>query len=248
MRRKTTRSELRRYFRQWLDTAFQNKLINRYKREDMLRAMEAHLPAIVAGLNAGGKAKLDLGKSSALKFFLREGRDPTCGRFNLFEIQRTGMRSRHKLRCFVGHRFLKSVSDSLRMNLRYVLEPSSIELVWSGMDMLAVGFFDEIIANIRKCDFCIFDNRLASEKPNVYIEVGIASAFGKPFILANYHGNRLGIPSDLTHILNIPYRGYQDLCRTLYFNLPVFLRNTRLRQGHGSPSRRNLNQPRPVKQ
>jgi hypothetical protein len=195
----------------------------------MLRAMEDHLPAIVTSLNGQGKARLDLGRSSALKFFLREGRDPTDGKFNLFEIQRSGMRSHHKLRCFVGHRFLRSVSDPLRMNLRYVLEPSSVELVWSGMDMLAVGFFDDIIRNIQKCHFCIFDNRLASEKPNVYIEAGIAYALGKPFILANYHGNRLGIPSDLTHILNIPYRGYEDLCRTLYFNLPVFLRNTHLR-------------------
>jgi hypothetical protein len=229
LRRKTTRTELRRYFRQWLDTAFQNKLINRYRREDMLRAMEDHLPAIVASLNSRGTAKLDLGKTTALKFFLREGLDPSDGKFNLFEIQRTGMNPHRKLRCFVGHRFVKPVSESIRMNLRYVLEPSGIELIWSGMDMLAIGFFDDIIKKIKKCDFCIFDNRLASEKPNVYIEAGISYALGKPFILANYQGNRLGIPSDLTHILNIPYRGYEDLCKVLYFNLPVFLRENRLR-------------------
>ena len=161
--------------------------------------------------------------------FLREGRDPRSGKFNLFEIQWRGRRKARKLRCFLGHRFLKAVSDSLRMNLRYVLEPSNIELVWSGMDMVAVGFFDDVVRNIRSCDFCIFDNRWANEKPNVYIEAGMAYALRKPFILANYYGNRLGIPSDLTHILNIPYKSYADLCRTLYFNLPVFLRKTALR-------------------
>ena len=116
------------------------------------------------------------------------------------------------------------------MNLRYVLEPSGIELVWSGMDMVAVSFFDDVVEKIRSCDFCIFDNRLTARKPNVYIEVGIAYVLGKPFILANYKGNSARIPSDLTHILNIDYAGYKDLCKTLYFNLPLFLRDVGLRR------------------
>jgi hypothetical protein len=115
------------------------------------------------------------------------------------------------------------------MNLRYVLEPSNINLVWSGMDISAVGFFDNLVKKIRMCDFCIFDNRWASEKPNVYIEAGIAYALHKPFILANFQENRVGVPSDLTHILNLPYKSYEDLCRTLYFQLPIFLRENNLR-------------------
>jgi hypothetical protein len=86
------------------------------------------------------------------------------------------------------------------------------------MDMAAVGFFDDIIEKIRTCDFCIFDNRLAEEKPNVYTEIGIASALGKPFILANYKGNHQPIPSDLTHILNFHYASYKELCTNLDFN------------------------------
>jgi hypothetical protein len=228
LRRQTNRSELNRYLRDWLDTAFRNGLINRHNREETLRGMSRHIPAIVSSLNENGTAELKL-HTGPLRLFLREGTDPSCGKFNLFEVQRRG-RSRHpRLRCFLGHRFLKSISDSLRMNLRYVLEPSNIELSWSGMDIAAVGFFDDILKKIRQCDFCIFDNRWASEKPNVYIEAGIAYAMKKPFIFANFHENRIGVPSDLTHVMNIRYSNYSDLCRTLYFHLPVFLRATGLR-------------------
>jgi hypothetical protein len=231
LRRKTTHYEVRRYFRDWLDTAFRNGLINRNDREETLDRVLDQLPAIVAGLNDYGSASVNL-RAGPLKLFLREGRDPTYNRFSLFEIQWPRKRkTKHhpKLRCFLGHRFLKSISDSLRLNLRYVLEPSNIDLVVAGMDIAAVGFFDDIVKRIRSCDFCIFDNRWASEKPNVYIEAGIAYALKKPFILANFHGNRLGVPSDLTHILNIPYKSYEDLSRTLYFHLPIFLRASHLR-------------------
>jgi hypothetical protein len=219
---------MRLYFRDWIDTAFRNGLITRHSREQALAAMAGHLPAIVAALNKRGKASLKLGARS-LNFFLREGLDPSQGKFNLFEIQWQGRPKPERLSCFLGHRFLKSISNSLRLNLRHVLEPFNIRLDWAGMDMVAVGFFDDIVAKIQTCDFCIFDNRWASDKPNVYIEAGIAYALKKPFILANYHKNRLGVPSDLTHILNIPYTSYEDLCRALYFNLPVFLRKTGLR-------------------
>jgi hypothetical protein len=192
--------------------------------------MEKHLPRLIVGLNHSGKVKLDVGPR-CLTIFLREGRNPSSGSsFSLFEMKWSGKEQRKRLRCFLGNRFVPAISDSLRMNLRYVLEPSRIDLVWSGMDMAAVGFFDDIIEKIRTCDFCFFDNRLADEKPNVYIEIGIAYALGKPFILANYKGNHRPIPSDLTHILNIQYASYKDLCTTLDFNLPIFLRDVGLRK------------------
>lgn len=236
MRRRTNRSEVRRYFRRWLDTAFRNNLMDRNKRERTLTAMERHVSRMVVGLNRSGTARLDLG-SRYLKIFLREGRNPSSGSgFNLFEIQWSGNEHRKELRCFLGSRFVPAISDALRTNLRYVLEPSGIELVWSGMDMAAVGFFNDIIEKIRGCDFCIFDNRLTARKPNVYIEVGIAYVLGKPFILANYKGNSARIPSDLAHISNIDYTSYKDLSETLYFNLPSFLLDVGLRK-HLPPRR-----------
>ncbi|HYN15274.1 MAG TPA: hypothetical protein VES66_05740 [Terriglobales bacterium] len=233
-RRTTTGKELRSYFEDWLDTAFANGLVSVRTREQALRSTIQRLRALVAALNASGAAQCRVGQAT-LALFLREGRDPSTGKFNLFEIRWLRRRSRRKglppkLRCFLGHRFTKAITRSLRHNLRHVLEPSNVQLDWSGIDLNASGFFDEIIQKIRKADFCIFDNRSASEKPNVYIEAGIAYVLEKPFILANYQGNRLGVPSDLSHILNLPYKNYRDLTKTMYFNLPVFLRDTGLRK------------------
>lgn len=237
---RTNRSEVRSYFQEWLDTTFRNEFLDRHKRERTLRAMETNLPHLVDHLNRFGKVKLDLGShypSRYLTVFLRQGHHPhpssgssSKSSFNLFEMKWAGKEHGRRLKCFLGNRFVPAISDSLRMNLRCVLEPSRVELVWSGKDLAATGFFDDIVEQIQTCDFCIFDNRSTDEKPNVYIEAGIAYALKKPFILANYKGNHLPIPSDLKHILNIPYTNYKDLCKTLYFNLPLFLRDSGLRK------------------
>jgi hypothetical protein len=189
--------------------------------------MNHSLAALVRQINARDRGVLRLG-SKTLTVIRREGLDPDHGRFNLFEMRWSGRRRRPRLTCFVGHRFTRAISGALRFNLRHCLEPSNIALVWSGMDLNAAGFFDAIIRQIRACDFCIFDNRRAEQKPNVYIESGIAYALGKPFIFADYRGNRIRIPSDLRHITTIPYDGYRDLTRRLYFQLPIFLRASRL--------------------
>jgi hypothetical protein len=240
--RTTNPSEVRRYFHNWVDSAFQNNFIDRHKREQSVRALENHLSGLVKDLNCSGQAILDLGAGAPdLKIFLREGRDPSSGSgFSLFEIQWPGKEHHRKLRCFVGNRFLPEIANSLRMNLRHVLEPSNIELVWSGMDMIGVSLLDDIVEKIAGCDFCIFDNRLTARRPNVYIEVGIAYALSKPFILANYKGDRNGIPSDLKQILNINYKSYKDLCSTLHYNLPAFLRTVGLRKPLAPPLESSL--------
>lgn len=209
--------------------------------------MEKHLSRVVVGLNRFGKVRLDLG-SRNLDIFLREGREvhfgnPTLGgkfavsTFNLFEMQWSRTKHPTKLVCFVGYRYLPAISDSLIMNLRYVLEPSNVELVGSEKDMAAVGFFDDIVDKIQKCDFCIFDNRLTERKPNVYIEAGVAYVLNKPFIFANHRASNLQIPSDLSHIRTIDYTRYEDLTRKLHFNLPVFLSDVRSRKtSPGAPA------------
>jgi glycosyltransferase involved in cell wall biosynthesis len=221
---RTSRRELRRYFTEWYDAEFVNGLIDRDTHDQVARALPSYLPALVKDINGRGQAILNLGPKD-LQITLREGRDPDKGRFNLFEIQWLRSKPRMKRTCFLGHRFTREISNSLRSNLRYVLEPSNINLKWSGIDLNAAGFFDEIIELIRKCDFCIFDNRLTEGRPNVYIEAGIAYALKRPFILANYKGNRLRLPADLKHITVIPYSNYQELAKRLYFSLPVFLKS-----------------------
>ncbi len=226
-----TKGELNRYFQEWLDTAFSSGLINRNTRQSTLDGMRQYLPQLVQSLNASGTALIPFDRQASLTLHLRSGKDPDQGPFNLFEIQQSGMKRSSRLRCFLGHRFTARIANPLRLNLRYVLEPSNIELIWSDMDMSADAFFSKTVKEIRKADFCIFDNRGADEKPNVYIEAGIAYVLKKPFIMANYAGNRLHVPSDLAHINNVAYKGYADLMKQLYFRLPVFLRDSRLRKG-----------------
>jgi len=131
-----------------------------------------------------------------------------------------------------GHltRFPLSVATKrVARDLRGAVAKVWLELIWSDMDMSADAFFSKTVREMEKADFCIFDNRGAEEKPNVYIEAGIAYIRRKPFIMANYLGNRMQVPSDLTHINTVAYRSYADLMKQVYFRLPVFLRDNRLR-------------------
>lgn len=140
---------------------------------------------------------------------------------------------RKKLTCFVGHRFLKNIEKSLRFNLVHLFEPYGITLRWSGYDLGARGIFDDIISGIRNADLCFFDNLGTLSRPNVYIEIGIAHVLAKPMLVSEYLGPGLrgrmkiadtgSVPSDLQGLLRIQYRSYEDLCRQLYFGLPVFL-------------------------
>lgn len=229
-RKRVTQEELQKYFEEWLDINFTNGLIKAAARDTTLDEFSEALPTLTAELNRSRTATIifDLGRTE-LTVQVHDGSDPDEGRFNLFEIKWSRSRQRRKLLCFLGHRYLQEISNSLRKNLAYVLQPSNIQLIWSNMDLTAQGFFSKTIHEIRRCDFCIFDNRAADEKPNVYIEAGIAYVLNKPFIMANYAGNRLEVPSDLLHINTIQYSNYRDLMKEIYFGLPIFLRDSKLR-------------------
>ncbi|HEY4593490.1 MAG TPA: hypothetical protein VIJ61_13830 [Thermoanaerobaculia bacterium] len=136
--------------------------------------------------------------------------------------------------CFVGHRFLPNIERSLRFNLVHLLSPYGIDLRWSGYDLSARDVFSEIIRGIESADLCIFDNLGTLNRPNVYVEIGIAHALGKPMLVCEYMGRRKvpdtgSVPSDLQGLFRIQYWSYQELCRQLYFNLPLFLDRHRLR-------------------
>lgn len=138
---------------------------------------------------------------------------------------------RRRLVCFVGHRFLKNIEQSLRFNLVHLLSPYGIDLRWSGYDLSARDVFDEIVRGITAADLCLFDNLGTVNRPNVYIEIGIAHSLGKPMLVCEYAGNngrwRIpdtgSVPSDLQGLFRIQYGSYEELCRQLYFNLPLFL-------------------------
>lgn len=136
--------------------------------------------------------------------------------------------------CFVGHRFLPNIERSLRFNLVHLLSPYGVDLRWSGYDLSARDVFAEIVRGIESADLCIFDNLGTLNRPNVYIEIGIAHALGKPMLVCEHKGrgkvpDTASVPSDLQGLFRIQYRSYQELCRQLYFNLPLFLDRHKLR-------------------
>jgi hypothetical protein len=143
-----------------------------------------------------------------------------------------------KLVCFVGHRFLVNIEKSLRFNLVHLFEPHEIILRWSGYDLSAKDVFEDIETGIRTADLCIFDNLGTLNRPNVYIEIGIAHALARPMLVCEYVGpsskgrrkipDTDSVPSDLQGLLRIQYKSYEDLCRQLYFGLPRFLQRHHL--------------------
>lgn len=90
---------------------------------------------------------------------------------------------------------------------------------------------------------CIFDNYGTLNKPNVYVEIGIAYALKKPMIFCAHQPRQSeiakakiagkDIPSDLTGLSKLQYKNYQDLCKQVYFSLPYFLAEHKLRRRSG---------------
>lgn len=166
-------------------------------------------------------------------------REPDGRKFPFLQRLAGNSPRRAELTCFVGHRFLKNVEKSLRFNLVHLLELYGVHLRWSGYDLSARGVFDDIVDGIENADLCFFDNLGTLNKPNVYIEIGMAHVLGKPMLVSEYlgPGPRAGqkvpdtgsVPSDLQGLLRIQYRNYQDLSQQLYFGLPMFLKRHGLR-------------------
>lgn len=163
-----------------------------------------------------------------------ELREPNGIRFPFLQgLAKPGTPDRRRLSCFVGHRFLKDIEGSLRFNLVHLLSPYGIDLRWSGYDLSARDVFDEIVRGIAAADLCLFDNLGTLNRPNVYIEIGIAHALGKPMLVCEYAGGATGgrkrvpdtgsVPSDLQGLFRIQYRSYEELCRQIYFGFPMFL-------------------------
>lgn len=156
----------------------------------------------------------------------------------LHAVTKRSKGNKKRLTSFVGHRFLPQIGRALRLNLSHLLEPHGIRLKWANQDLSAKELFPSIVQDIRTSDMCIFDNYGTLNKPNVYVEIGIAYAFKKPMIFCAHQPRRSAItkvknaaehiPSDLTGLSRLQYKNYQDLCKQLYFSLPYFLAENKL--------------------
>lgn len=227
------------FVREFLSNLFENHLlgglISTHEYYQYISAVKdgTYLESISRRLFADSPEPVDLGPYGPLRIvYLRE---PDNGSFPFLQrMVRSDLPLKRDLTCFVGHRFLKNIERSLRFNLVHLLEPYDVHLRWSGYDLSAQDVFEDIVSGIKNSDLCIFDNLGTLNRPNVYIEIGIAHAFGVPMLVCEYAGRKRvpdtgSVPSDLQGLFRIRYQSYQDLCRQLYFGLPIFLKRHGLR-------------------
>lgn len=138
----------------------------------------------------------------------------------------------------MGHRFVKSVTNTLRHNLQVVLRSYGADLWYSDTDTPNEPIFDTILGRIQRSDFCIFDDRETETRPNVLIELGAAIALGRPYFYFNYENKRpvriagkrerITTASDLAGMLYMPYTSYEELLPEFALRLPGFLRDRKL--------------------
>jgi hypothetical protein len=229
------------FLRAFLDEAYEKQFVNGFLSTDQYHRLCADLQknpklaAIGRTLLERSPKSIQAGKYGRLRLIhLREFGGSTFP-FVQGLTQQGSRRRRSKLVCFLGHRFLQDIESSLRFNLVHLFEPHAITLRWAGDDLGAGDLFEKILTAISRADLCLFDNLATSNKPNVYIEIGIAYALRKPMLFCEYTGTGTGtpfetgsFPSDLQGLLRIQYQSYQELCKKLYFGLPGFLKHNKL--------------------
>lgn len=167
-----------------------------------------------------------------------ELREATGRRFPFLQGLRAGSTPPKERKCFVGFRFLPEIDKALKFNLSMLFEPYGVQLLIAGSDLVAQALFQDVVGKISAADLCIFDTLGTHDKPNVFIEIGIALALSKAFMICEYSGDGTldgkslpatgEFPSDLAHLFRVRYESYEDLCRQLYFRLPIFLEKTGL--------------------
>lgn len=229
------------FIRSFLEEAYERQLVNGYISTDRYHELCADLPrnpklaGVARRLFENSPKPVQAGALGKLRvIYLREFDGPAFP-FVQGLTATSARKGKGRLTCFIGHRFLPIIEDSLRFNLVHLFEPHAITLKWAGGDLSAKDIFEGILKGIRGADLCLFDNLATSNKPNVYIEIGIAYALRKPMLFCEYVGSggntafeAGNLPSDLQGLLRIQYQTYQELCKKLYFGLPSFLASHKL--------------------
>jgi hypothetical protein len=226
------------FLREFLETRFVTGLISTKEYYGLLPSLrDKLLTGVSEDLFAKSPAPVHIEGFGDLRLiYLRE---PDGSEFPFLQrLTRQSASRKRKLVCFVGHRFLENIERSLRFNLVHLFEPYRVSLRWSDYDLTARDVFQSVVSGIRNADLCLFDNLGTLNKPNVYIEVGIAHVLGKPMLVSEYSGlgskgrrkvpDTGSVPSDLQGLLRIQYQSYEHLCRNLYFRLPVFFKENML--------------------
>lgn len=130
---------------------------------------------------------------------------------------------------FVGHRFTDQIKKNFRHNLGMLLSYYGFSPYYSDTDFPEGQIFENIIKFIKKYSFSIFDTKDTKNKPNVYIEIGAAHVFKKPyFIFQSTQEGKKDFPSDLSGFYTLRYKNYKELFREFSLHLPYFIRRHEL--------------------
>lgn len=134
-----------------------------------------------------------------------------------------------RLQCFVGHRDSQKMRRSFQFDLATILREFRITPKFQDVNYLTDVIFNSVVKEIKRSDLCIFDNRDTLNKPNVYIEIGIAKAFGKPVVffekVAKSGEQLTGFPSDFSGLSTFRYKSYKKLFFEFGLQLPVLMRD-----------------------
>lgn len=131
--------------------------------------------------------------------------------------------------CFVGCRFIRRVRRDLEYNLRSVLSDLGINVLTSDYPGTFRRILDDgIIDAIDRSQFCIFDARFTSNKPNVYVEVGIAYLRRKQIFffepkenLGGFHSP--GWASDFEGFYVTKFSRYKSMLDRIVYDLPIVM-------------------------
>jgi hypothetical protein len=218
-------------FRHYVDFLYQYGL---FPRQTPHKWQEREVQeAFVASILRGKRPRL-----AGYRFSVESFRSLTGQEFQAVLAVDSSLRRAGPLTAFVGHRFIDAVTHNLRHNLLTILREYGIRPVYADSDVPNGPLFTVILRRIHQSHFCIFDDRMTEARPNVFIELGAALAWKRPYFYLHYDkpeavrvGRRReqsGLPSDLAGMLYLRYSTYQELIRQFATWLPRFLTDRKL--------------------
>lgn len=109
---------------------------------------------------------------------------------------------------FVAHQFSRKERDDLRDAIKRAFRGTELKAHYADIEVREGYILEKIKKMIFTTQFGIYDIT-NTEKPNVFLELGIAMSAGKPFYIICEKGTN--IPADLRGLDRIEYASYKNL-------------------------------------
>lgn len=117
---------------------------------------------------------------------------------------------------FVAHQFSNEERDDLREAIEKAFKRCGFNAYYADAEVRQTHILEKIKDSILRTLFGIYDIT-NTKKPNVFIELGIAMAAGKPFYIICKKGTE--IPADLQGLDRIEYKSYKNLTKEIKSNI-----------------------------